>query len=141
MPASHRQGEDQVSAPASEGSVRRRGVLTVLAVFCALLAFAPMSAYGDSGDDGVAGDATAETAATNDLFTVTSADAAKLHAAKPAKVKEVKVCQRVVPTGSIMAVKSCRTQKEWDELSAKGQDTVRQVRDRSASTLGAGSGN
>ena len=60
---------------------------------------------------------------------------------KPAKVKEVKVCQRVGPTGSIMAVKSCRTQKEWDELSAKGQDTVRQVRDRSAATLGAGSGN
>ena len=36
-----------------------------------------------------------------------------------------------------MAVKSCRTQKEWDELSAKGQDTVRQVRDRSDLPLAA----
>lgn len=52
------------------------------------------------------------------------------------KQKEKKVCRREVPTGSIMAERTCKSQREWDELTASGQDTLRQVRDRSSSTMG-----
>lgn len=52
------------------------------------------------------------------------------------KVKEKKVCRREVPTGSIMAERTCKSQREWDELTASGQDTLKQVRDRSSSTMG-----
>ena len=75
-----------MSAPGSEGFARKRGLLIVLVVFAALLALAPMSAYGDSGDDGVV-EATAENAATADFFTVAPAQAATLRAAHPAKAK------------------------------------------------------
>ena len=54
-------------------------------------------------------------------------------AAKPAvtkPVKEKKICRREVPTGSIMAVSTCRTQKEWNELTASGQEGLRQLNDR-----------
>jgi hypothetical protein len=54
---------------------------------------------------------------------------------KAKEVKEVKVCRRVVPTGSIMSIKTCRTQKDWDEMTAKGQDAARQVQDRSRSSM------
>ena len=54
---------------------------------------------------------------------------------KAKEVKEVKICRRVVPTGSIMSMKTCRTQKDWDEMTAKGQDAARQVQDRSRSSM------
>lgn len=57
-------------------------------------------------------------------------------AATTKKQKEKKVCRREVPTGSIMAERTCKSQREWDELTASGQDTLRQVRDRSSSTMG-----
>ena len=76
-----------MSAPGSEGFARRRGLLIALAVFATLFALAPMSAYGDSGDDGAIEEATVEDAAGADLFTVTPAQAATLRAAHPAKAK------------------------------------------------------
>ena len=47
-----------------------------------------------------------------------------------------KVCRREIPTGSIMPKRFCKTQKEWDDLSASGQDTMKQVKERSSSTMG-----
>lgn len=47
-----------------------------------------------------------------------------------------KICRRVVPTGSIMSQKVCRTTDQWRALSEAGQDTLRQVRDRSSATMG-----
>ena len=49
---------------------------------------------------------------------------------------EKKVCRREIPTGSIMPKRFCKTQKEWDDLSASGQDTMKQVKERSSSTMG-----
>jgi hypothetical protein len=59
-------------------------------------------------------------------------------AAKPSKnmAEEKKVCRREIPTGSIMPKRFCKTQKEWDELSASGQETVKQVREKSSATMG-----
>lgn len=51
------------------------------------------------------------------------------------KPAEKTVCRRVVPTGSIMAIRTCRSQKEWDALSAGGQDMLRQTKDHQ-STMG-----
>jgi len=79
-----------VSAPASEGSARRRGPLSVLVLFAALLALAlalaPVSAYGDSGDDPAADAATADAVAADD-FTVSASEATALRTARPAKAK------------------------------------------------------
>jgi hypothetical protein len=83
-----------VSAPASEGSARKRGLLTVLVVFAALLALAPMSAFGDSGDGGT-DDAAVEEGAT-DFYTVSAAEAAALRAARPAKAQGPKDRQLVL---------------------------------------------
>jgi hypothetical protein len=85
-----------VSSPASENSARKRGPLTVLIVFAALLALAPMSAYGGSGDEGAAGAPTSDQAVTTDFFTVTPGQAAKLHAAQPPKAKGPKDRQLVL---------------------------------------------
>ena len=74
-----------MSAPASGRSARKRGLFSVLALFAALLALAPMSAYGDSGDDPAADDAAAEAGADN--FTVSAREATALRAARPAKAK------------------------------------------------------
>ena len=59
-------------------------------------------------------------------------------AAAPSKdmSAEKKVCRREIPTGSIMPKRFCKTQKEWDDLSASGQDTMKQVKERSSSTMG-----
>jgi len=56
--------------------------------------------------------------------------------AQAAKAPEKPICRRVVPTGSIMPVRSCRSQKGWDNLSDGGQDTMRQFRDKSQSSMG-----
>ena len=56
----------------------------MLGLFAALLALAPMSAYGDSGDD-LAADAV--DAAAADRFTVSADEAKALRAARPAKAK------------------------------------------------------
>ncbi len=76
-----------MSAPGSEGVARRRGLLIVLAMFATLLALAPMSAYGDSGDDGAGEGATAADATAVDLFTVTPAQAATLRSDHPPQAK------------------------------------------------------
>ena len=59
-------------------------------------------------------------------------------AAAPAKdmSAEKKVCRREIPTGSIMPKRFCKTQKEWDAMSASGQDTLKQVKDQSSATMG-----
>jgi hypothetical protein len=90
-----------VSTPAFERSARRRGLLIVLAVFAALLAFAPLSAYGDDSDgdgitSGTTDEATAETAGTQDFFTVTPAEATALRAAQPAQPQGPKDRQLVI---------------------------------------------
>jgi hypothetical protein len=54
---------------------------------------------------------------------------------KKKKSSDGTVCRRVVPTGSIMAIRSCRTQRDWDALTAGGQDTLRQTKDHQ-STMG-----
>lgn len=60
-------------------------------------------------------------------------------AAAPAKKKvksaDGQICRRVIPTGSIMQVRSCRTQKDWDALAAGGQDMLRQTKEHQ-STMG-----
>lgn len=55
--------------------------------------------------------------------------------AKPAKPK--KICKREVPTGSMLPRSSCHTQQEWDAYAAAGEDSLKQLRDRSGSTMGA----
>ena len=75
-----------MSAPHSGRSARKRGLFSILALAAALLALAPMSAYGDSGDDPAA-DAAAPDATAADRFTVSAEEATALRAARPAKVK------------------------------------------------------
>jgi hypothetical protein len=64
--------------------------------------------------------------------------AAKPTTATPSKdmSAEKKVCRREIPTGSIMPKRFCKTQKEWDALSASGQETIKQVKDQSSATMG-----
>jgi len=56
-------------------------------------------------------------------------------AAKP--VKEEKICQRLVPTGSMLPVKTCRTKAEWEKIANSGQGQLRQLKDVSSATMGA----
>jgi hypothetical protein len=55
---------------------------------------------------------------------------------KKVKAADKNVCRRVVPTGSIMAIRSCRSQKAWDDLTDSGQSLMRQTKDASQSTMG-----
>ena len=55
------------------------------------------------------------------------ASAADDGASKPKKAKEDtsrRVCRSVVPTGSRMSGRICRTQAEWDAARDKSQDNV-----------------
>jgi hypothetical protein len=68
--------------------------------------------------------------------TVHAADSAKPAAAEKAGNK--KVCRREVKTGSIMSRAVCRTQAEWDQLTAQGRNDFDRSRDmdRSRSMTG-----
>ena len=48
-----------------------------------------------------------------------------------APVKEKKICRREVETGSIMAKTICRTRKELDERTARGQQDAQRLREHS----------
>lgn len=57
--------------------------------------------------------------------------------AEAASTEPKKICKKLVPTGSILPVKSCRTQQQWDKLTGSGSETLRQVKDASQATMGA----
>jgi hypothetical protein len=42
---------------------------------------------------------------------------------------EKKVCKRIVPTGSVMAVVTCRTRAEWDAIASKSRADIERTRD------------
>ena len=67
----------------------------------------------------------------------TSNDAVSVEADKP--VKEKKVCKSSQATGSIMVRRVCRTQTEWDSMTAKSQADLDRTRDmeRSRGMVGA----
>ena len=60
--------------------------------------------------------------------------------AKEKPAKEKKVCKSDTKTGSIMPRRVCRTQAEWDEISARSQDDLdrMQSRDRARTVGGLG---
>ena len=47
----------------------------------------------------------------------------------PAKEKVKKVCRRAIETGSIMPRSTCRTQAEWEAMTARSQDALQAARD------------
>ncbi|WP_300973520.1 hypothetical protein [Sphingomonas sp. LHG3406-1] len=59
---------------------------------------------------------------------------AEAPSAKPAR--EEKVCEKIVPTGSMLPVRTCRTRKQWDDIAAKSQSGLGDLKKRSDSTLG-----
>ena len=136
-----------MSSPGSDGSARRRGLLIVFALFATMFVLAPMSAYGDPGDDGAAENATAEDATATDLFTVTPAQAATLRAAHPAQAKgptpdSACVSSRTVPRWSRAATlssrSSCPTTWITDDMRVEvdGRDVTSAFAARADGTFG-----
>ncbi|MEO5808520.1 MAG: hypothetical protein ABIR51_00310 [Sphingomicrobium sp.] len=64
-------------------------------------------------------------------------EAASVPVAATAKEKVKKVCRRAIETGSIMPRSTCRTQAEWNAMTARSQDALQAARDHAGPTPGA----
>jgi hypothetical protein len=63
--------------------------------------------------------------------TVTVAPVLAQNTARPkasARTSERKICRQAVATGTIMPLRSCRTQAEWDAITARSQADLGRAR-------------